>query len=311
MATQQATFQTQLQAHMDEIRLLQLKVDEHSRSSEQEVLEALQKVEMSTKELESHKSKRLAARSEMIGLAQTLEKAQAEGEELKQFLQYSLSPLVFEQITGLEQVLMSLENANTQLSSKRSVRIQTRANDFFSRKFRKSTRNFSTEGDALPSLGVPEGGGSVDLTEEGKSSPTSSSASVANAFRSSSSTSRTQHRPLNIGIGRGGGGTRPSNMTGQSSSIGDALQQAESLRRELERMQAGITILTQAMDRLMEVVRVDTRCCGVFTDICRDLFAGSSSSNYESLQESAGSSPLPHEHKQKGSFTVLGVDDDE
>jgi len=53
---------------------------------------------MSGRELEEYKAKRLVARNEMIGAAQALERAHKEGSEMKQFIQYSLAPLVSEQV---------------------------------------------------------------------------------------------------------------------------------------------------------------------------------------------------------------------
>lgn len=48
--------------------------------------------------MEAHKAKRLAARSEMINLAKTLERAQSDGDEVKAQLQFVLSPIVTEQV---------------------------------------------------------------------------------------------------------------------------------------------------------------------------------------------------------------------
>jgi hypothetical protein len=81
-----------------EISRLQSIIDYHSQATAEEVQEAYRKMELTGKELESHKAKRLAARNEMIGIAQALERAHKEGHEMKAFIQYTLAPVVFEQV---------------------------------------------------------------------------------------------------------------------------------------------------------------------------------------------------------------------
>jgi hypothetical protein len=46
---------------------------------------------------------------------------------------------------------------------------------------------------------------------------------------------------------------------GVVTPIGEAMSQAENLKRELLRVQAGITLLSQSVERLSENVVVDTR----------------------------------------------------
>lgn len=62
------------------------------------MVETRAKIEESLKELEGHKAKRLAARNEMITLAKALERAHADGDEMKSTLQYKLSPMVVDQV---------------------------------------------------------------------------------------------------------------------------------------------------------------------------------------------------------------------
>jgi hypothetical protein len=81
-----------------EIQNLTLQVEIASKSSMEEVNETRQKIEESLRELEAHKTKRLAARNEMISLAKALEKAELEGKEMKSSIQYNLSPLISEQV---------------------------------------------------------------------------------------------------------------------------------------------------------------------------------------------------------------------
>lgn len=69
------------------------------------------------KEMEDHKSKRIAARNEMIQLAETLESVHEEVAKLKHTIQFVLNPMVTDQIKGIESNLRALEGAMVQLSS--------------------------------------------------------------------------------------------------------------------------------------------------------------------------------------------------
>ena len=46
------------------------------------------------------------------------------------------------------------------------------------------------------------------------------------------------------------------------SGLGDAMELAQNLYNEMNRMRAGIVLLTQSLERLHETVRLDTKCCG-------------------------------------------------
>jgi chromosome segregation ATPase len=59
-----------------EVENLQRIVDTYNKGTVEQVQEAHKQVQDATRELEAHKAKRLAARNEMIGMAQALEKAQ-------------------------------------------------------------------------------------------------------------------------------------------------------------------------------------------------------------------------------------------
>lgn len=130
--------QSILEQKDNEINKLLCLIEKHSQSSVEEIREAQIAIEKSNNELESHKSKRLAARNEMIGMAKTLECTQKDGDELKNILQYSLTPTVFEQISTIEILLMNVEMSCTRLSSKRSMRLHSKANDFLTKRFHKS-----------------------------------------------------------------------------------------------------------------------------------------------------------------------------
>jgi hypothetical protein len=67
-------------------------------------------------------------------------------------------------------------------------------------------------------------------------------------------TSRGTVTRKNGSFGPGGGSSGGVNTV---TSLGEAMSQAENLRRELLRVQAGITLLYQSVDRLSENVVVD------------------------------------------------------
>ncbi len=95
----ETAYDSQLESKDREIRQLIQQVDLASRSSVEEVAETRVRIEESVKEMEAHKAKRLAARNEMIGLAKSLERAQADGNEIKNAVQYTLTPVVFEHVS--------------------------------------------------------------------------------------------------------------------------------------------------------------------------------------------------------------------
>ena len=94
-------YQSVIQEKEKDIEQLQLQVEIASKSSMEEVNETRLKIQESMKELEAHKAKRLAARNEMISLAKALEKAESEGKEIKSSIQYTISPLINEQVRTL------------------------------------------------------------------------------------------------------------------------------------------------------------------------------------------------------------------
>lgn len=101
-----------------EIQSLIQQVEFATRSSVSEVTETRVRIEESMKEMEAHKAKRLAARNEMIGLAKSLERAQADGEEIKSTVQYGLTPIVYEQIAMLEALVTNIEMVAFHMTSK-------------------------------------------------------------------------------------------------------------------------------------------------------------------------------------------------
>ena len=153
---------------------LRQQLDRHTQASAEEVLAARKKVEVSGIELEGYKAKRLVARNEMIGAAQALERSHKEGSEMKQFLQYSLAPLVFEQVSALELLLSAVEFASSQLSAKRTVRLHNTAHEFLSRRLGDGHR---APGDAI--LGANSDHSNTSLAPLTPGDPTSLTLTLA------------------------------------------------------------------------------------------------------------------------------------
>jgi hypothetical protein len=242
--------QETLAAKVTENDAIQHQLDQHAATSAEEVLAARMKVELSGRELEEYKAKRLVARNEMIGAAHALERAQKEGAEMKQFIQYSLAPLVFEQVSALEMLLSAVEYSSSQLSAKRTIQLHNRATDFLARRLGDADRRQSDmagasdhSSTALGPLALRATDGSNDSQEELKD------------FGGAGS-----------GVGAGNDtGKQPTHRTSSThppSPLSEALDQAEMLRRELNKVHAGLALLSSSVERLGEVINVDTRCCG-------------------------------------------------
>ncbi len=133
------------------------------------------------------------------------------------------------------------------------VRLQTNANDFLAKRFHRNQRD---NGNAIPDCP-----GSTDSSEHGIDLSTSSLSATALQRRMA---------------GKVGG------CIGARSVVGDALEQAELLRLELDRVKAGLTLLTQSVEKLNDVVQVDTRCCSGFLEtLCYSFWPASTSSSYQ------------------------------
>ena len=60
------------------------------------------------------------------------------------------------------------------------------------------------------------------------------------------------------------------------TAVAEAHEQAEVLRQELDRVKSGLTLLAQSMDKLVEIVRMDSRCCGGVLDALTTSVSSSS-----------------------------------
>jgi len=204
-----AAMQTQIDEREEQLTTLQKRVQESSQSSASEVQEARRKISESSKETEEHKNKRMAAKQEIVQLAQALEKVQAEAEEMNQYLQFNILPSVTEQVANMKQSLTALDRCTQRVASGRA------------HKFGK--------GD------------------------------FERAFASSSSRLRSG--------GNGSSSSSSAYVTGPTPTV-CMMDRAMDLRGELDRLQVGMTLLSQSLERLHEVVRAETRnrCCGGFFD---------------------------------------------
>lgn len=268
-----------------EIDNLKLQWERRATSIEEEAKEAQRILAMNSKELEEHKNKRLTARSEMIGMAETLERAHKDGEEIKTYLHYSLAPIVFDQINSMEALLATVENSFTQLSSNRFIKLKIQANDALSKRFKKVDR-----------VKKAESADSSDFYDKFNKS-------TGNPIGSSSATKKNIKTNAN-----------------SIPAIRDAMEQAENIRNELERVQVGIILLNQSLEKLVEVINVETKCCGglfgLLTSNLPSTIQPSKKKGYEHLGGD-GDSPKPQINNNryrkdptKGSFTIESVDDD-
>lgn len=202
-----------------------------------QVADARRMVEEAKVELESHKVKRMQARNEMVSMAETLEKAQKEADIIKGFLADHINPTVYDQINSLEHLLHNVEKNCSKIASKRMVQLQTHANDFLAKRFKKNERRGSgSRGVGLHGPGSPLGGSSSGVGLD------------------SSLTSTGGRSKSNAGAKFSAGPSIPS--------LTEALEQVDILRGELDRIKAGIALLSQSIQRLDEVVNIDTSCCG-------------------------------------------------
>jgi len=197
----------------EQIADFDIRITEKVKLAEEQLVQNVQ-------ELESHKSKRLAARSEMIGMAQAYERAEAELLETQEFLRYTLIPLVFEQISGVESALQHIEFATGIILSKKAMRFRAKASNFLNRQTDPSTTDSST------------------------SKLTNSSADLDD-----------EKEPSNIHKAKFRG-----------SKISECMEQAYVLKNELDRVQSGVKLLGDSVERLSTAVQSDSRCCAGLCD---------------------------------------------
>lgn len=93
----------------------------------------------------------------------------------------------------------------------------------------------------------------------------------------------------------------------------EALHQVEILRDELNRLAAGLSLLSHSVERLTELVNIDTRCCGSFWDLVTLAFSDNStrSRGYANLSPYEN---LPHptsESEQQQDALLLSTDKQE
>lgn len=194
------------------------------------------KLEEAEQALMDHKSKRLTARTEMIQLAESLEKCQEVNRSMDQALQQTLLPMASEQVSALESALAAIEAASSALASKRTVQFQNRANELLTRRFRRQR-------DSMPA-------------------PPTNRRQVSNEM---------------VPFGSPRSSHRNGTIYGRKKEIGaDSLHHVELLRDELNRLAAGLSLLSQSVERLSELVHMDTRCCGSFWDLLTMAFSDNS-----------------------------------
>mmetsp|Transcript_23340 Transcript_23340/g.31989 ORF Transcript_23340/g.31989 Transcript_23340/m.31989 type:complete len:425 (+) Transcript_23340:1-1275(+) len=232
-----------------EITHLLLEVDNAFKANREEVSETLVRFEESKKEMEAHKAKRLAARNEMINLAKSLERAQLDGEEIKNKVQYCLTPMVFEQISSLQSLLCSVEVLSGMLVT-------------------SSGPGSKVEGAGRGPGGRKDTSSHSLLSRDGEES---SFSAVSNAMVTPRGS-----------VGKSG---PTGGFLNQCSSVCDALVQVEGLSKEVDRVQSGLVLVSQSIQQLTDTVRAQQQssmlaCC---SSSLLSLLTSTSTSTHPSL----------------------------
>ena len=267
----ESSLSLQLQDKDAEINKLKDLLENSNKNTQAEMQEALRQVNTASKEAEQHKTKRLEARNETIHLVQALEKAQGEADQVQAFLQKDLVPMAYEQVSGIENALMSLETAVGLLSSKKMVKFHSKAHDFIERRLKTGRKKRGDRATLLPNGSTRSDGGSGsanngcldnDSIAIGQRVPRNSTAALDSPVEGIDTTSLT---PLSQMVSARTGGASSTLSKAEKrhiSGLGDAMELAQNLYNEMDRMRAGILLLTQSLERLHETVRLDTKCCG-------------------------------------------------
>jgi len=150
--------------HVKETETLQNQISYYEKQNTKTLQQAEEKMMQSNQEVSEHKSKRLAARSEMIGLAQAMEKAQQECSLLQDYIAHSLVPIALEQVAGLESAVRNVESATSLIHKKKSMMIQKKASNLL-------TKSYPLDDTALDVSGHPI---SKQVAEEGDFNKSSS-----------------------------------------------------------------------------------------------------------------------------------------
>ena len=269
----ESSFSLQLQDKDVEISKLKDLLENSNKNTQAEMQEALRQVDTASKEAEQHKTKRLEARNETIHLVQALEKAQGEADQVQAFLQRDLVPMAYEQVTGIENALMSLETAVGLLSSKKMVKFHSKAQDFIEKRLKTGRKKRGDRATLLTNESARSDGGNSGSNEGssignnniaiGQKIPLDSTAATDSPTERGRDTAALT--PLSQMVGaRAAGAPSTLSKAGRRhiSGLGDAMELAQNLYNEMNRMRAGIVLLTQSLERLHETVRLDTKCCG-------------------------------------------------
>lgn len=225
-------------------------------------------------ENEALRSKRLAARSEIIKMAQALEKAQKEGHELKNMFQFAFLPIASEHVSSIESILMLLESSTNQLAAKSSVKIKQRTKRAFGGS--KHRRASGTEDVLMENLNgcdhkQPGGGGStmpsiplrlVPPPVIIQSESQASAADLADVVTPVPGCSDARPLPpITPRIDR----TVDPHLNSSPLHKSNILDSAHSLRSSLDKISSGLTLLNDSVEKLHDIIQLDTgnwfTCC--------------------------------------------------
>ncbi len=219
------------------------------------------------KEVEDHKSKRIAARNEMIQLAGTLETMHEEVAKLKHTIQFVLSPMVTEQIKGIEISLRALEVAIGQIMSKKTPRSTfdkspTMHEQAFASDSPSSTSSLSVAG-AKPLHTVKDALVQAELLRNELAKSQSGITLLSHAIQRLDTISRAENRGdccnlfgLLRGEGAGGGSTSKPSSSSSSPQDGSLGTSTGARVRMADRLRTGAT--SKGYNRLANSSHNDT-----------------------------------------------------
>jgi chromosome segregation ATPase len=206
-------------------------------------------------ELDELSHKRTTARSELIKMAQSLERASKEGMELKSLFQFTFLPMLQEQVASIQSILVLLESSTNQLLKKASASLQAR----LKAKAKSSGRVAGAR--RRPSIGTPEdpddedAGASDAATGHVPPSPQAHSSLLSNSSPLHQGGRAALAKRMNIpSINTSGGGAHPHSSSNPMPML---LEYADSCRASLDMLAGGLTLVNTSVEKLHDIVQLD------------------------------------------------------
>jgi hypothetical protein len=187
-----------------------------------------------------------------------LEKAEFEGKEIKTNVQYTITPMIYEQINIIETLLTNVEMVSFHLTSKKSNTAISHVPPSHHSSYSTTSENYLLDNDNAGRRRTPS------------STASSSPHLIGGGGENGRDLIDFNRNDSNNGHLEGSGGTintsshlkkaLPLQAQGLSA-ISEALNMIESLRLDLEKMQMGIQLLTLSVTKLTDIVTTQPGCC--------------------------------------------------